>query len=115
MSSSSPSSSSTGGSRGGGGGAAAAKPPVAILPFRRRDFEVAALMRELVRCVGLTKNVPWGAALPPTPAERAVRSPPVTTTQHVHLIWDDRSKRATAMMKSLRSSLEGLNKRYAYP
>ena len=49
---------------------AAVKPPVAILPFRRRDFEVAALMREMVRCVGRTKAVPWGGSLPPTLARR---------------------------------------------
>jgi hypothetical protein len=46
----------------------AVTPPMAVLPFRRRDFEVTALMRELVRCVGLMKDIPWGRALPPTPA-----------------------------------------------
>merc|ERR1740130_1054723 len=109
--------SSLGGSRGSGGSAtavAAVKPPVAILPFRRRDFEVAALMREMVRCVGRTKAVPWGGSLPPTLAERVVRSPPATTPKHVHLIWDGASKRATAMKQCLKSSLEELNKRYKY-
>jgi len=87
---------------------------MAVLPFRRRDFEVTALMRELVRCVGLMKDIPWGRALPPTPAERVVRSPPPKISQRLHMIWDDSSKRATVMMKSLKSSFEDLNERYNY-
>merc|ERR1740115_483790 len=112
----SPSASSLGDSRSTGiAGASSVRPPVAILPFRRRDFEVSALMRELVRCVGRTKDVPWGRTLPPTLVERAVRSPPAKLCPpRVHLIWDGSSKRATAMKESLGGSLEGLNERYGY-
>jgi len=95
-------------------GADAVAPPKAILPFRRRDFEVTALMRELVRCVGHTKDVTWGGALPPTPAERMVRSPPPNISQRLHMIWDGSSNRATVMMRSLKSTFEDLNERYGY-
>ena len=40
-----------------------------MLPFRRRDFEVNALVRELVRRAGHSGGVEWGRSLPTQPAE----------------------------------------------
>ena len=36
----------------------------AMLPFRRRDFEVDALVREIVRCASAEPSIAWGATLP---------------------------------------------------
>ena len=36
----------------------------AMLPFRRRDFEVDALVREIVRCASAEPSITWGATLP---------------------------------------------------
>ena len=44
-----------------------------MLPFRRRDFEVAALAREVVRRSKALHGTAWGGALPASPAHRAAR------------------------------------------
>ena len=40
-----------------------------MMPFRRRDFEVNALVRELIRRAALSEGIVWGRHLPPSPAE----------------------------------------------
>lgn len=88
------------------------QPPVAMLPFRRRDFEVDALMREIICCADRGGALPWGRTLPPNAAELTARRP--TGPRRIHLVWDETSKSGRTMKTSLQRSLEALNGRYHY-
>ena len=73
-----------------------------MLPFRRREFEAAALTREVVRRASSDASVSWGSVLPES---RALGTAQVDAEYSVQLVYSN-LPRATAIAKDLRASLE---------
>ena len=104
-------------------------PQKSWLPFRRRDFEAEALVREFVRRAGATHGLHWGAALPFSSGEEmaAVALPELAHACKVHFIChptnssggdgDDGGVRSVGdrMRCEMTSHLLALSSHYGYP
>merc|ERR1712146_81372 len=80
-----------------------------MLPFRRRDFELSALARELVsKSFSVSDDIVWGEILPEPIDFRTVRR---KDTRKVYLLYDDESDIATRMAKELKATMGTIWKR----
>ena len=77
-----------------------------VLPFRRRDFGLSALAREMVsRSFSLNDRIVWGEILPEPIDFRTIRR---KNTRRVYLLYDDKSDVAKGMAKELKSTMLSL-------
>ena len=73
-----------------------------ILPFRRREFEVDALVREIIRRAASNPGIKWGSVLPPSQASHEAR---LNALRRVCVITSE-TERTTAIATKLKESIK---------